>query len=150
MTTTQPRRPRIAGVTATRSRPTRVEVLEHAKIVQATIARLGGHALPLRGTAASIATAASAAALSGHAAAAIVLPAIVVVLAIGAMDGYYLWQERLYRALYNAVILGGVPWLSMDIRPYRPTCRYWRAALSRTVLAVYLPLAGVLAVAGVL
>jgi len=136
-----------------RQRASRDDVLEHAKLIQAINARLAGHALPLRGAAVTITTAAAAVSLSGNAAVAgqaavIVWPAIAVILAIGALDGYYLWQSRLFRALYNAVIGGGVPWLRMDVRPYRATTRYYRAALSRTVLAVYLPLAVVLAVAG--
>ncbi|MCZ7373402.1 hypothetical protein [Micromonospora sp. WMMC250] len=58
------------------------------------------------------------------------------------LDGYFLWQERLFRALYDDVITAtsSVPLMSMDLRPYTQV-RTWRdATFSRTLALFYVPL----------
>lgn len=127
--------------------PSRDEILKHAQIVQNINSRLASHSAPNRRSAASITTAAAGAALAFHVPV-IAWISIVAVVIFGLLDGYYLWQARLARLLYDAVIRGEVPYLQINLGDYRGQTRYWRAAVSTTVLAVYPPLAGVLVVAG--
>ena len=68
------------------------------------------------------------------------------------LDGYYLLQERYFRALYNAVRKGehdvqqyGL--FSMDTRPYHgQEARWGRICVSRTLLWFYLPIVVVIGV----
>ena len=72
------------------------------------------------------------------------------VIVFAGLDGYFLWQRRLLRRLYRSVVAGVVPFLVIDVAPYRAECRYWPAVWSRTVVATYAPLEAVLLVAGAL
>lgn len=76
----------------------------------------------------------------------LLLPAIV----FWWLDARYLWRERLFRRLYEAVVAGTAPVFSMDTRPYRAVCPgILRTFLSPAVLAVHiLTVAAVLVKAG--
>ena len=62
------------------------------------------------------------------------------------LDGYYLWQERLFRKLYDKVRNGEHDAerygpFSMNTRTYQDEVAIWlRVCLSRTILGFYLPL----------
>ena len=58
------------------------------------------------------------------------------------LDGYFLWQERLFRALYDDVRTASslVPLMSMDVRPYTRVRTWWAATFSRTLALFYVPL----------
>jgi hypothetical protein len=57
-------------------------------------------------------------------------------------DGYFLWQERLFRALYDEVRRASptVELMSMDVRIYMIERRWAAATLSRTFTICYAPL----------
>ena len=64
------------------------------------------------------------------------------VLVLWGLDGYFLWQERLFRALYDHVRALNDTDFSMNISPFRMGYRrtWLGAALSRTLLSFYLVL----------
>lgn len=69
------------------------------------------------------------------------------------LDGYYLWQERLFRKLFDKVRTGthddetDGPF-SMNTTPYKGEVASWRRVLvSRTLLYFYLPIVVAIAVA---
>ena len=66
------------------------------------------------------------------------------------LDGYFLWQERLFRALYDHVRLLNEDDIdfSMDIRPFKTDrARTWLGAtLSRTLIGFYGALALAIAI----
>jgi hypothetical protein len=124
-------------------------VLEHAKLVQGVLTKLGNRDLALKASALTITTAAAGAALAAKVSL-VVWPAALAVLALMLLDGFYLNQRRMFRRLYDAVRQGGVEWLSMDTQPYATGCRYWSAMRSRAVLLPYLPLVATLAVCGLI
>ena len=66
------------------------------------------------------------------------------------LDGYFLWQERLFRALYDHVRLLNEDDIdfSMDIRPFKTDrARTWLGAtLSRTLIVFYGALALAIAI----
>ena len=76
--------------------------------------------------------------------------ALVPVIAFWGLDGYFLWQERLYRALYDHVRTLGEDQIdfSMDAGPFRTSrgCTWSRTTFSRTLFVFY----GALAIAVVL
>ena len=67
--------------------------------------------------------------------------AVAPIIVFWGLDGYFLWQERLFRALYDHVRL--LPEsdidFSMDVRPFRdpPTQTWLGATFSRTLLGFY-------------
>ena len=67
--------------------------------------------------------------------------AVAPVVAFWGLDGYFLWQERLFRALYDHVrqLKDCDIDFSMDIRPFRTTrARTWLGAtFSRTLIGFY-------------
>ena len=68
------------------------------------------------------------------------------------LDGYYLWQERYFRALYNAVRKGehdiekyGL--FSMNTQPDNNDVHRWgRTCFSRTISGFYIPLITIIAI----
>lgn len=67
--------------------------------------------------------------------------ALVPIVFFWGLDGYFLWQERLFRALYDHVrqLHESEIDFSMDVRPFRTTReRTWLAAtFSKTLVAFY-------------
>jgi len=55
------------------------------------------------------------------------------------LDGYFLWQERLYRALYDSVREKAEAQVdfSMDTGPFKSTTSWLSAVISRTLLAFH-------------
>ena len=58
------------------------------------------------------------------------------------LDSYYLWQERLFRKLYNNVIVNVTEEsdLSMNIIQYKNTVKFFSSLFSVSEIMVYLPL----------
>ncbi|WP_296123479.1 hypothetical protein [uncultured Streptococcus sp.] len=58
------------------------------------------------------------------------------------LDSYYLWQERLFRKLYNDIIgnLTEESDLSMNITPYKNTVKFYSSLWSPSEIMIYLPL----------
>ena len=71
--------------------------------------------------------------------------ALVPVIAFWCLDGYFLWQERLYRALYDhvRVLKEDEIDFSMNVSPFKTDRRrtWFGATFSLTLLLFYGPLA---------
>jgi hypothetical protein len=76
----------------------------------------------------------AAAHFSWRAAAVGLLPAIV----FWGLDAYYLWNERLFRGLYDEAARGSLATYSMDTTSYRHRTKWATALASRTILPLYL------------
>ncbi|MFI7430587.1 hypothetical protein ACIBPB_26675 [Micromonospora sp. NPDC049836] len=65
---------------------------------------------------------------------------LVPLLAFWFLDGYYLWQERLFRRLYDDVrrSTSGTDLLSMNVATYRVQTTWASAAFSGTLLLLLL------------
>jgi hypothetical protein len=122
-------------------------MLAHWLAVQGVKTRLSSYLMPLRGLSVAVATPATGVALTGHPV--VVWPSLVAVLTFAALDGYYLWYERRYRALGDDVRLYRVPFLCMDTRRYAKRVRYRAALFSRTVTPVHTVMLVMLAISGV-
>lgn len=55
------------------------------------------------------------------------------------LDSYYLWQERLFREIYNDVRVQSDTDFAMNVGKHfgKKGCRYWRAVFSVTILGFY-------------
>ncbi len=113
--------------------------LKHLEFVQAVINRMAGNSFLLKGW--SVTLAAALFALSAKDAnPKLVAIAYYPVLAFWLLDGYFLSQERLFRALYDKVrkTLDSEIDFSMDTREFKAGRNTWaRSTLSTTLLIFY-------------
>jgi hypothetical protein len=111
---------------------------EHLKLIQSVISRLANNSFLLRGWAVTLASAILALGSQGRSQTLCFL-AIGPAILFAFLDAYYLWQERLFRELYNAVVVGAseVKPFSMDTSFARAHVRYQRSLRSTTVLLFY-------------
>ena len=122
--------------------------VEHLKFVQAVIARMSTNSFLLKGWTVTL-VAALFAFGAKEADRAFVVIAWVPVLVFAGLDAYYLCRERLYRRLHAkvAAMPDDAPTdFSMDTPEFRAADTWRRALASKTILAFYLPVAGLLAV----
>ena len=58
------------------------------------------------------------------------------------LASYYLWQERLFRKLYNDIIVNVTEEsdLSMNVTQYKNTVKFYSSLFSVTEIVIYLPL----------
>jgi hypothetical protein len=121
---------------------------KHLDYVQDIVSRMSTDSFLIKGWAITVAAAVYGFAAdhsSWRVAAVGLLPAIV----FWGLDAYYLWHERLFRALYDAVRVADstVEAYSMNIKPFKTKdCSWWGVGWSRTVWPIYalIVLAGVL------
>jgi hypothetical protein len=118
--------------------------IEHLKLVQATITRMAANSFLLKGWTVTL-VAALFAFGAKEADRVFVVIAWVPVLVFAALDSFYLWQEKLFRALYDDVAqrpADGDPWnFTMDPRPFKATKRWRNALKSGTIWGYYGPVA---------
>ena len=113
--------------------------VEHLKMIQAVISRMTSNSFFLKGWSVSVAAAIYVLLARDGA---VVFPVALLYppLAFWALDAYYLRQERLFRALYDAVRRGtpAVEAFSMDVAPYGPNVPPWsRTLFAGTVASVH-------------
>src|SRR3954470_5394625 len=115
--------------------------IKHLEFIQAIIARLANNSFLVRGWTITIA-AAFFAVLANKPNALIAAVLLLPIAAFWVLDGYFLWQERLFRRLYDAVRRpdSDVEPMSLNVRPYVKACTWRGASLSPTVLLYSMPL----------
>ena len=113
--------------------------LKHLEIIQGVINRLATNSFQLKGWGVVL-VAAVLALLAREARVVFALVALVPAIVFWGLDGYFLWQEWLYRALYDDVrgrIEVDVDF-SMDTSPFKNDTRtWWRATWSSTLRWFY-------------
>ena len=114
--------------------------LKHLEFIQGVINRLATNSFQMKGWSVVL-VAAILVLLARENKLAAAYIALAPILVFWALDGYFLWQERLYRALYDHVrtLEECKANFSMDVAPFRTGYRRsWAAAvLSRTLSAFY-------------
>lgn len=117
------------------------ERIKHLEFIQAVIARHAGTAFLVRGWALTI-VAAIFAILATRFEPWLAAVALVPLLSFWALDGFFLWQERLFRMLYDDVRkpTSTVEPMSMNIGPYVTDTTWFGAIRSKTLLLFYAPL----------
>ena len=126
--------------------------LKHLEFIQGVINRLASDSFRMKGW--SVVLVAALVVLAREGRIEFVAVALIPVLAFWGLDGYFLWQERLYRALYDHVrILENESIdFSMNVGPFSksPGCTWSGATFSRTLLVFHGALAAAVAGTGAL
>jgi len=112
--------------------------IKHLEFIQAVIARLGTSSFLVKGWGVTIA-AAFFAVLAKNLDGAVAAVGLIPLLAFWFLDSYFLWQERLFRRLYDDARQPstGVDVLSMNVAGYRAQTTWASAAFSQTLLLFY-------------
>lgn len=110
----------------------------HLVIIQGVINRMGGNSFLLKGWAVTLVggiLAIAGSAGNGKLALLAFFPLII----FWGLDGYYLWHERLFRALYKDVAEGkkSVKSFSLNIDSYKDDKKWLQSVLSLTVAPLY-------------
>jgi len=121
------------------------KMLAHLQMIQAVIERMGRNSFHVKTWSAALATGWLALVPRGDTPAGypgwlVLLPFLL----LAALDGYYLWQERLFRRLYDEVRQSETSDFAMDTSRGSVEVRCWNALFSRTVLAYHLAIIAIL------
>ncbi|GHI01455.1 hypothetical protein [Neobacillus kokaensis] len=128
--------------------------VRHLEMIQGVVNRMGQNAFLLKGWTVTLVAGlfvfANTQDIDYKYVAIALLPAIFFWL----LDGYFLWQERLFRKLYDAVRKQNnetAADFSMDVRPFYADVHSWlRTCFSITLSLFYLPTIGVIVITLVL
>ncbi|MDT0614374.1 hypothetical protein [Streptomyces lancefieldiae] len=124
--------------TTTNGTPLSADRLKHLEFIQAIVTRLGNNSFLLKSWVMTL-TAATLALSAGRLSWQIALSGIVPLLGFWFLDSYFLRQERLFRALYEAARTpdSTVEMLSMNVGPYLSRVTLAKAAFSQTLVLFY-------------
>ena len=116
------------------------KVIKHLEMTQAVINRLGSNSFLLKGWSMTvIVTTMILIARYDTQNPRIVLAVMFPVLGFWILDGYFLWQERLFRQVYDEVRRQSDTDFKMDVMKHvnKPQCSWWSAAFSVTLVIFY-------------
>lgn len=115
-------------------------IVKHLEMIQGVINRLGHDSFLIKGWSMAILAAgvifiARSEIQSGF----MMLTFLVPVVGFWILDGYFLWQERLFRKAYDEVRKQDATDFSMDTKGYEsePTCSWAASTVSNTLLMFY-------------
>jgi len=116
------------------------KVVKHLEMTQAIINRLGSNSFQLKGWSMTLIVAAMVLiARYGLQNPCIILTFILPILGFWILDGYFLWQERLFRKVYDEIRQQDDTDFKMDVMKHRdkPKCSWLSATFSVTLVIFY-------------
>lgn len=118
---------------------------KHLEFVQGVIGRMANTSFLLKGWSITVLAGLFALSTTEEKVAALVL-AIVFAIIFWLLDSFFLWQERMYRLLYDDVRQKEEPQIdfSMDASRFSSACKWYKAPFSITLWPFYLSVLGTL------
>ncbi len=116
------------------------KVIKHLELTQAIINRLGNNAFLLKSWSMTLIVAAMVLIARHDLQSPYIIPALVLpILGFWILDGYFLWQERLFRQVYDDVRIQSDTDFKMDLMKHRhkPKCSWLAAIFSVTLMIFY-------------
>ncbi len=116
------------------------QIIKHLEMIQRIINRLGHDSFLIKGWSMTIIVAAIILTarydLQNQF---IILVFIIPIFGFWILDGYFLWQERLFRRLYDKIRMQEATDFTMDTGKYsnKPKCTWIRSIFSKTLIAFY-------------
>jgi len=113
------------------------QVIKHLEMIQGVVNRLAANSFLIKGWSVTILAAALLFIANTSAPEWVALGFILPALGFWGLDGYFLWQERMFRKIYDSVRANSATDFSM--KPAKRKGDSWLSAVfSRTLLAFYL------------
>jgi hypothetical protein len=120
---------------------------KHLDYIQSVVNRMAANSFLLKGWSVTLVAGLLALSVATDQKIALIAISFAPVLVFWILDGYFLWQERLYRNLYDAVRVKDKDEIDFDMNPH-PAAKpgnTWLAAMgSKPLLIFYLALIGVM------
>jgi hypothetical protein len=115
--------------------------IKHLEMIQAVIVRMGNNSFLLKGWSVTLISALFAIALQDGVKSFVVL-AFLPAFIFWALDGFYLWQERLFRSLYDHVreLEEGQIDFSMDVSRFGTTDKWIKAIFADITILFHIPI----------
>ena len=115
--------------------------LKHLEFIQGVINRLATNSFQMKGWSVVL-VAAILVLLARESKLEATYIALLPIVVFWGLDGYFLWQERLYRALYDHVSTLDEAQIdfSMNVALHGCNTSWWKTAMSRTLIAFYIGL----------
>lgn len=114
------------------------QVIKHLEMIQGIINRLGHDSFLIKGWSMTILAAGIIfIARSEIQSEGIVLVFLVPVIGFWILDGYFLWQERLFRRVYNEIRKQEITDFAMNTKKHKSECSWRAATLSETLNRFY-------------
>ena len=126
-------------------------MIDHLKMIQAVINRMSQTSFIIKGWSITVVTAILMYSIVSNRS--FGLFALFPSLMFWGLDSYYLWQERLFRGLYEAVRSHStsIPEFSMNTKPCRSSTPNWfKTLFSRTELVFYISMLAFILIASLL
>ena len=115
------------------------KVVKHLEMTQAVINRLGSNSFLLKGWSMTIiVTTMVLIARYDLQHPYLILSLIIPILGFWILDGYFLWQEKLFREIYDEVRCQSDTDFKMDVMKHTPKCSWVSAMFSVTLVIFYL------------
>ena len=115
------------------------KVVKHLEMTQSVINRLGRNSILLKSWSMTILVAAMVLiARENLQNSYFVLALFLPIIGFWILDGYFLWQERLFRKVYDEIRQQTDTDFKMDLGRHKPTCRWISAMFSITLIIFYL------------
>jgi hypothetical protein len=113
-----------------------VKVVEHLKMIQPIITRMSSAMLSIKAFSLTTFSLLVGLAIKDKILEVffIVFPLILI---FGILDSFYLWQERLYRSLYNDTRTDDKTDFNMNVKKYKKTIKYFSCIKSIAILPFY-------------
>ena len=115
------------------------KIVEHLKMTQAIINRLANNCVLVKGWSMTIILAAMVL-ITKHEIQSPYFVSVLLILPVWILDGYFLWQERLFRKVYGEVRVQSDTDFEMNPMKHKnvPKCSWLSAILSPTLFIFYL------------
>lgn len=116
------------------------KVVKHLEMTQGVISRLGGNSILLKSwSMAALVAAMVLISRQDTPAPCFALTLLVPILGFWILDGYFLWQERLFRQVYDEVRQRDDTDFTMDVMKHRhaPKCSWGASMFSVTLIVFY-------------
>lgn len=119
----------------------RDKIVKHLEMIQAIVNRLGGNSFLLKGWSMTLIVASLVVISRGSLENPLIILALIIpVVVFWILDGYFLWQERLFRQVYNEVRLKDNTDFEMNVAKHknRPNCSWASSIFSLSLNIFYM------------
>lgn len=114
------------------------QIVRHLEMIQTIITRMAHNSFLLKGSSMTLLAAMLIFIVRSEASACFIFIFTIPILIFWGLDAYYLWQERLFRCVYNEVRICEKTDFDMSVSKHEDKVKWLNAVRSRLLLSLYL------------